>query len=219
MERQKYTLGLSIKISIISFLVLLFHAVGLLGFLNTEWQSHFIALVPFHLLLMFALLLVSQQTWNRHFLQFVLLTYLGGYGIEYLGVHTGLIFGSYDYGDTLGTKFADIPLLIGVNWVLLIYSVGTSIEYLNLKNKVLNLLLAAAVLVLLDTLIEPVAIQFDYWSWEGGLIPLQNYAAWFLVSLAGCWFFKRMKFTKQNLFGPVLLLAQFLFFIALNLWA
>ncbi|MBE0653483.1 MAG: carotenoid biosynthesis protein, partial [Bacteroidales bacterium] len=30
---------------------------------------------------------------------------------------------------------------------------------------------------------EPVAMHLDYWQWEGDIIPFQNYAAWFIISL------------------------------------
>lgn len=216
MERQKHSQLISRQNLVISFFIILFHAVGLFGFLNSSLNERFIGLVPFHLLLMFLLMLISQREWNRDFLLFIAITYLGGYGIEYLGVHTGLLFGTYHYGQTLGFKIAEIPLLIGLNWVLLIYSVGVTVRLLPLKSSWLKAGIAAAVLVVLDMLIEPMAIRFDYWDWENGIIPLQNYFAWFVVSFAGYLFFNRMKFDKENPAGIVLLLAQFLFFIILN---
>lgn len=217
MEGKKYTNSLNAKTLIVGFLVLLFHAVGQTGFLSAAWQQQFIALVPIHLLLMFVLMLISQQTYNRQFFLFLTITYLAGFGIEYLGVHSGLIFGNYQYGDTLGLKWDEIPLLIGLNWVLLIYSVGISVQYLKIKNRLIQAVLGAGILVLLDILIEPVAIRFDYWDWQDGVIPMQNYIAWFMVSLAGCLVFNQLKFDKQNPAAVVLLIAQFLFFISLNL--
>ncbi len=219
MEGKKHTYGLGNKTLIISFLVLLFHAVGLFGFLIPEYQDRFIALVPFHLLLMFFLIVISQKELNANFYTFLLTIYLAGFGIEYFGVHTGLIFGSYHYGKTLGFKLAEIPLMIGVNWILLIYSAGVTVQYLNIKNVALKSALAAALLVGLDALIEPIAIRFDYWSWANDVIPMQNYIAWFVFSFACFCFFNVLKFNKQNPAAVVLLLVQFLFFIALNLWA
>ncbi len=217
MERKKYPQLLNRSSLIISGLVLLFHAVGLYGFMDVERTATFIKLVPMHLLLMLALMLISQQEKNRNFLFFVVVIYIAGYLIEFLGVHTGLIFGEYRYGPTLGFKLAEIPLLIGVNWVLLIYSVGVSVEALGLKCTLLKSVLGASVLVLLDFLIEPVAIHFNYWDWASATIPLQNYIAWFLFSFAGCWLFNRLTFNKVNLAASVLLIAQFLFFIGLNI--
>ena len=42
-------------------------------------------------------------------------------------------------------------------------------------------------MVLLDIMIEPVAIELDFWQWEGGNIPLQNYLMWFIVALFMNW--------------------------------
>lgn len=218
MERTIYPQSLK-RNQLIGFLVLLFHAVGLSGFLLPQWQDLFIALVPFHLLLMFVLLLISHGQSNTKFLWFLLLMYLAGFGIEYFGVHTGLIFGSYQYGSTLGFKLAEIPLLIGLNWVLLIYSAGTTVNYLLVSNRLIKSAIGASVLMLLDMLIEPVAIRFDYWSWANQEIPVKNYISWWLFSFAGCWFFNQMIAKRSNIVGPILLLAQLLFFIALNIWA
>lgn len=205
------------KAIIISFLIVLFHLVGLLGFLGS-YASLFKLLVPFHLLFMFALLVWSHPKPNWGFAQFVLLIYALGFLVEYVGVHSGLIFGWYHYGPTLGAKIADIPLLIGVNWVVLIYAAGVSVQYLPIANGWLKTVLAAAILVLLDYLIEPVAIRFDYWSWAGNVVPLQNYAAWFGFSFLCLYVFSRGSFSKKNPVAIVLLLVQFLFFAALNYW-
>ena len=219
MEGQKHTYSLDRKTLVVGLLIVLFHAVGLSGFLNPEWHSLFIALVPFHLLLMFLLMLISQKTWNRDFIIFLLVIYSAGFAIEYFGVHTGLIFGSYHYGATLGFQLSEIPLIIGINWILMIYSAGVTIGYLPINQVWLKSVLAAAMLVGLDLLIEPVAIRFDYWSWANEIIPIQNYVAWFVFSFLCFRFFYGMKFDKQNPAAVVLLVAQLLFFIALNLWA
>ena len=43
-------------------------------------------------------------------------------------------------------------------------------------------LLAAALATAFDFLLEPVAVRLDYWRWRDGVIPLQNYVAWFLTA-------------------------------------
>jgi putative membrane protein len=53
---------------------------------------------------------------------------VAGFFIEAIGVNTGLIFGNYVYKTTLGWKFLETPLIIGVNWILLTCSVVYSIE-------------------------------------------------------------------------------------------
>lgn len=207
------------KSIVCSALIIIFHAVGLFGFLNPALTPLFLKLVPFHLLLMLILLIVSHHGKNKEYKLFLLVTYLAGYLIEVIGVSTGYIFGSYQYGETLGIKLAEVPLMIGVNWVILIYSTGITIKYFKIKNHVVRALIGAFFLVCMDILIEPVAIRFDYWSWADLNIPFQNYVAWFIFSFCMMLFFFARKFRKQNVAAPVLLISQLVFFIVLNLWA
>ncbi|MFN2335752.1 MAG: carotenoid biosynthesis protein, partial [Bacteroidales bacterium] len=41
--------------------------------------------------------------------------------IEAVGVNTGRIFGTYTYGKALGPALWNTPVIIGLNWFLLIY--------------------------------------------------------------------------------------------------
>jgi putative membrane protein len=67
-------------------------------------------------------------------------------------------------------------------------------------------------MVLLDFMIEPVAIRLDFWHWQSGIIPLQNYLMWFLVAVLMNWIlvFNQFKFNLKLGFG--LLVSQVLFF-------
>ena len=206
------------KAVICSFLIVIFYTVGLIGFLSPSLTPLFLKLVPFHLLLMVILLIVSHRQKNKEFKLFLLVAYLAGYLIEVIGVNTGYIFGSYQYGQTLGIKLAAVPLMIGVNWVIMIYSTGVTISYLKIRNHVVRALIGAFFLVFMDILIEPVAIRFDYWSWADLNIPFQNYVAWFIFSFCMMLFFFARKFRKKNPAAIVLLVSQLVFFAALNFW-
>ncbi|GAA4336640.1 hypothetical protein GCM10023149_45660 [Mucilaginibacter gynuensis] len=201
---------------ILIIIVALFHFVGLIGFAIPALVPLFLQLVPFHLLLMLAVLLYSHESFSGKFLLFALLIFIAGFTAEWIGVHTGLLFGSYAYGKTLGTKVFDIPLMIGVNWLLLIYAAGTVLQHSGIKQPVVRIALGAVVLVLLDYLIEPVAILFDYWQWQSAGIPLKNYICWFLVSALMLAVFELFLFKKQGFVGLALLIAQFVFFIVLR---
>jgi hypothetical protein len=50
-----------------------------------------------------------------------LIVYLIGMIVELIGVNTGLLFGAYHYGENLGIKVFGVPLLIGINWVVLTF--------------------------------------------------------------------------------------------------
>lgn len=143
---------------------------------------------------------------------------MAGFLIELIGVNTDAVFGTYTYGKTLGIKLWQTPLLIGINWFILVYCTGVFLEQFKIKNRFLFSLLGALILLSLDILIEPVAMSFDYWTWDGSVIPVQNYFAWFLFSGLMLWIFSSMSFNKQNKAAVVLLFSQFIFFAVLNKW-
>lgn len=175
-------------------------------------------LVPWHLLLMTVVIIYSHNQVNTKFLLFALLISVACFGAELMGVHTGLLFGNYSYGDTLGIKLFGVPLMIGVNWFLLIYATGVLMQQRSrVKSIYIRILAGALLLVLLDVLIEPVAIRFNYWHWADNTIPLKNYGCWFLLGAAMLYAFEKFKFDPQSKVAPVLLLMQFVFFMVLEL--
>jgi len=210
MERKKSLTGKAAVTAII-----LFHAVGLIGFFIPIINPLFIKLVPYHLLLMLIVILYSYNRLSVRLAGFLALIWLTGFCCEYIGVHKGWLFGSYIYGDTLGPKIAGVPLIIGVNWFLLVFSAGAVMQRTKIRKPALRIIAGAAVLTLLDVLIEPTAVKLDYWHWDNSVVPFKNYLCWFLISAIMLWFFERFRFRRLNYAGPVLLLAQFVFFLAL----
>jgi putative membrane protein len=209
MERPQH-LNISPKVAVI--MIILFHAVGLIGFCIPALRPLFLQIVPFHLLLMLIVIILSHQNRNDKFLAFVLAIFLSGFFLEWLGIHKYWLFGNYEYGKTLGVKLFDVPLTIGINWFLLIYATGVTLQHSRLKSAIARVITGAAILVVLDLLIEPVAIAFDYWSWDSNIIPVKNYICWFFVSAAMLYVFELFQFKKQSRAGMVLLITEFIFF-------
>tara|TARA_B100000902_G_C27108333_1_gene812280 strand:+ start:33 stop:506 length:474 start_codon:yes stop_codon:yes gene_type:complete len=117
---------------------------------------------------------------KQNFKPFIIV-YLFGFFVEVAGVKTGLLFGEYIYGTYLGVKFLEVPLIIGVNWLLLVFcTYGLAQKFFN--NNFVKIIFASFLMVLLDLVIEPVAIKLDFWSWTGFHVPIQNYFMWFLTS-------------------------------------
>ena len=135
-----------------------------------------------------------------------------GYTAEWVGVHKAWLFGSYNYGDTFGFKWHAVPLIVGVNWFLLVYGTGVLLQRTVKSGIIVRLFYGGLLLVLLDFLIEPVAIRDNYWHWTDNVIPIKNYVTWFIVSVIMLFIFEKFRFKKQGLAGPVLVIAQFVFF-------
>ncbi|WP_157682004.1 carotenoid biosynthesis protein [Mucilaginibacter mallensis] len=166
---------------------------------------------------MLIVIIASHRPSDYRILLFALLIFIIGYGAEWIGVHKSWLFGNYGYGTTLGLQFYDIPLIIGVNWFLLIYSAGVLMQQLRIRSVFARVITAAFTLVLVDLLIEPVAIKLDYWHWTDNIIPLSNYAGWFLLSALMLFVFEKFNFKKQSVVAPVFLLIQVVFFAVLRL--
>ena len=205
-------------------LLVVLHLVGVLGILGFFEgfvdANTFVRLSPFNLLLTASLLFVFVAVRARLFV-FFLACLLIGFLAELIGVQTGLPFGEYTYGESLGPKWWGVPLVIGVNWFLV--AVGSqALLRLRTNDIWIRTIGAALVMVGFDLLVEPVAIQIDFWHWSGGEIPLQNYAGWLLVGLIiqavfAVVFKKEEANHRLNPMALPVLAVQLLFFAALNL--
>ncbi|MBN1391071.1 MAG: carotenoid biosynthesis protein [Candidatus Thermoplasmatota archaeon] len=107
--------------------------------------------------------------------------YLVTFTIEAIGVWTGRIFGEYEYGSTLGPGFFSVPLVIGFNWVVVVMG-ATELARMFIKDRRIYPIAAGAAATAFDVVLEPVAMEMDYWDWLDGTIPVQNYVAWFVIA-------------------------------------
>lgn len=108
---------------------------------------------------------------------------VGSFGIEWLGVQTGSIFGAYLYGQTLRPSVGGVPISIGCAWFVLLIAATAVAQRIAPKSLAGNLfklpVLVAALMVCFDLLMEPAAVKLDYWTWLDNRIPVQNYLVWF----------------------------------------
>lgn len=195
----------------LSAFLIIIYAVGIAGLSMGHLAMS--ALTPVTLLLSFVLMLANHPINKLKNELFILgLIFLWGFFIEVVGVATGKIFGQYYYGNNLGIKLFSVPLVIGINWSLLVYSTAQVARVL--LSSVFPAACAGSILmVALDFLIEPIAIKLDFWHWNNNTVPLQNYAAWFLVAFAAHYFYQKTSpKTAVNKTALVVLILQFLFF-------
>jgi putative membrane protein len=211
MEREK-----RIKRNVAVIIIVVFHIVGALGLHLLATKPLFLQLVPYHLMVMAVVVIAAHRRPGKNFLQFISLVAVSGLVVEWIGIHTGLLFGNYVYGTTLGPKVSGVPLIMGVNWFLLIYSTSVFMQRSKIRNARARIVAGAVVLTLLDVLIEPSALKLNYWTWLGSEIPDLNYICWFLFSALFLFVFERMKFVRQSIVGEVFLIVQFLFFASLQ---
>lgn len=195
------------------FLILSMHLAGVIGLLSPV-RGFFLTFTPLHLLATTAILLHRQWS-DRRYLLAAGLVAVFTFFVEVAGVQTGLIFGAYQYGATLGPKVGGTPLLIGINWVLLSFTIAHikgGMQYPLVAKAAVSALLMTG----LDYFIEPVAMAYDFWNWTEGDIPLQNYLGWYVVSfLVFLGLYRWVRFDAHPL-AKWIWWAQVGFFLSLN---
>jgi putative membrane protein len=169
------------------------------------------------LILSFGLLLFFHTKFNFNTIGTFLLIAILGFVIEERGVNTGLIFGKYSYGDTLGLKISNTPIIIGLNWLLMTYITASVVDLFDIRVGY-KIIAAAALMVIYDLVLEQVAPLMNMWSWQNNTIPLQNYLAWFVIALTFQAIFKIRKIDTYNPIAASVLIIQFVFFITLFLF-
>ena len=193
-------------------IIWLFHVSGILGIIygNSGW---FISATPLILSINFALLLINCNS-HKWFFHMVILGFLTGMITEILGVQRGWIFGDYKYGNALGYKILGVPMLIGVNWALLTI-ITAAIAQQFYENLFMRIVIGVCLMIFLDLLIEPIAPVLDFWAFEGGNAPLQNYIGWTAVAIFLQSIFHYFRIEVKGWFPNQLYILQIIFFTVL----
>ena len=196
-------------------LITIFFAVGTIGIALPDYRDALVRLSSFHLLLTFIVLYYSRKDKKEKFFLFAFLIFVLGILVESIGTNTGILFGDYKYGVTLGAKVFGVSLIIGVNWATMVVCSSTLVHRLKLK-LIWRSVLAAVLMTSLDFLIEPVAIKLNFWSWAGGEIPIYNYICWFVISLPMHYFYMKWNLAENNSVPKAVFVLLAIFFLVLN---
>ena len=175
----------------------------------------------------------NQATFNyKRFLIWALFTFVWTLSIEMIGTASGMIFGSYTYGQVLSLQIFNTPLIIGFNWVILIVS-GSEIarrfaDYLAFLNKqniylksFFTAMVSAVLITFFDYIMEPIAVYLGYWNWGNDdfyMVPLQNYIAWFIISLVFSLSYLSLKIKIKSSFVQNIFWLQLMFFVLLRVF-
>ncbi len=205
------------KHNLIIFLLVLFYAVGLGLFMIGETRHLFRFLTPFSLVLSFLAVLVMQKEWSVKLALAFVIVFSASLLIEIIGVRTGVLFGEYTYGSTLGIKILDTPVMIGLNWLLLVYCTSALVNAYPLS-KASRILLGAALMVIYDLVLEYVAPVMDMWSWQTRYPGIRNFGMWFLIAGLFHFLFRLFNLHIENKPARFLFLIQILFFFGIALY-
>ena len=197
------------------FTVWLINISGFFGILSDQ-KEFFLSSSPYVLTLTLFLLIVNNSI-NKKFLIRLFLIFLLGFTVEIIGVNFSIFFGEYRYGNNLGIKIFDVPIVIGFNWVLLIILTGNFAHKIFPKSIMLRVLNGSIMIILLDLLIEISAPKLDYWEFAVNPVPLSNYLWWFIFSIL-FHFIYQSNIKKEYVVSTNILVIHFLFFGLLALF-
>ena len=199
---------------ITAVVLILLYLIAIFGVAFDNSVTDYSIIIPTNLTALFILLLLWDKNGVRSWI-YLALVFVAGFCIEAIGVNTGILFGQYEYLDSLGPKIFNTPILIGLNWALLIYCVA-DITNLFKIHWLLKALIGAGLMLIFDVALEPNAIRMEMWQWQDDSIPVLNFLTWFGFS-----FILLLPATKAlrkpNHIAPVIFSVQLAFFMVLNL--
>jgi putative membrane protein len=201
-------------------ILIILYAVGIGGMLLG--YEGILKLTPINLIVSVGIMFWFHPQADRRLVLYSGIVFFSGFIIEWAGVRTGKIFGQYFYGENLGIKLFDIPLIIGVNWIMLSYASMQVVHKLFGKfympnHQLIHAFIGALLMVIVDVLIEAICGRLDFWYWKDQVPPLQNYSAWFTFSFAFNFLYKRLQINSGNGVAVALFIIQVIFFLVLNL--
>lgn len=203
------------NVKIVRIILIIFFSVGIAGISIPKSREFFILLTPVALLISFIILAAFHQPiqLKKELLVFSTIFFVS-FIIEAIGANTGKIFGSYSYGKGLGAKLFNTPLLIGFNWVMLVYCTAGLADKIKLP-LIIKIITSSLLMLLYDVAMEQVAPEIGMWSFSGEVVPLSNYLAWFVVAFLFHSFLRFARIKVINRMVRFIFTVQFLFFLIL----
>ena len=205
------------KKNISIFIIWLVHISGLLGMVFYD-LDFFAGYTSINLFLMSIIVFTNIKLTNKNQIFSLLLIFLVGMLSEFIGVNYGLIFGEYTYGNNLGFKLFGVPLLIGLNWVILTV-ICANIASILIKNNsiLLMIILGTTLMLIMDFVMEPIAPKLDLWKFKNSVVPTSNYIGWLIISILTQTIYNIQFKDKEFKISLNLYTAIFIFFGSLNL--
>jgi putative membrane protein len=175
-------------------ILVLFHLIGVGLFLYLKLAP---GLSFLNILMSAVLVFLVEKEKKKAAIVFAIIIVFG-FIIELIGVQTGLLFGEYLYASSMGPKLFGTPIIIGATWFAVIAGASNIARYV--KGSVMSRAIIAGILaVLMDVLIEQVAVGYNLWQWKSGSIPFYNYLCWFIFGSIFAYLYLRITPEKNKL--------------------
>lgn len=195
-----------------------FYAVGFLLFMLPVTRNLFFHITAISILLVIAAIFYHHERWTKACLFVFSFIAVSSFLIEMFGVNSGQIFGVYTYDIGLGLKINGTPLLIGINWVFLVYA-SQAIVSSKVHNPYARILGGSLLMVVYDSVMELAAPFMNMWHFNTCYPPIQNFVVWFLAALIFHSLFIAFKIPVNNKSAKALFWSQLLFFSLISLYS
>jgi len=118
------------------------------------------------------------------------ITLIGGWAVEAFGSSHDVLFGAYDYTNTLGAKIGGVPLIIPLAWAMMAYPALIVAQRL-VRSRIALPFVAGLALASWDLFLDPMMVADGHWVWQTTTpalpgvpgIPLHNFIGWFVVAV------------------------------------
>jgi putative membrane protein len=134
----------------------------------------------------------TMHTSSQRFWMWSAAVFLVTFLVEYAGVHTGAVFGQYNYSERVAPLIDGVPLVIGLAWIgAILGAISASfviIYGVHIHSHLGKALIVGVFVLLFDLALEPMAIALNYWNWGGNVVPIQNYMVWFGIGVIATYF-------------------------------
>ena len=199
------------------FFVWLINISGFFGVLSDQ-KDFFLSTSPFAILISFILLLLNYNTRQKGFATALISIITIGFLVEFLGVNYDLFFGSYEYGNNLGYKIGGVPIIMSINWLVLIFLTGSFTEKIIPNSLPLKVIFASLLMVFIDIFLEICAPKLDYWKFNEEIVPMSNYNSWFIISAICLYIYFRSIKDKEYKLSTNMLVIHLAFFGLLSVF-
>ena len=105
--------------------------------------------------------------------------------------------------------------MIGFNWMIVLFGCVSLAQIIS-QRATLQVAIATLCAPLFDYVMEPVAVAFNYWEWQGGVPPVQNYIVWGVISGVMCSVYLLLRCSTKKALPAYYLGIQFGYFAILN---
>ncbi len=116
-----------------------------------------------------------------YFLFIAIITYF----IEFIGVNSAYIFGRFSFTSKLIPNIYGVPLSVPFIWIIsILSSLGIIQKFtkinLRLVSNIKKSLIIGFLISVFDYFLEMSVKHTLFWTWQIGIVPFQNYLAWFI---------------------------------------